>query len=99
MELTNDEKQAILNQRVKQFAAEKFNHEINKTLLEAQKVDATKEAEAEIDVEIAKTDEAIAIIDNALTVASEMRNEVVATIEAETPVEAPAEAEVVAEAK
>lgn len=44
MELTNEEKQAILNQRVKQFAAEKFNHEINKTLLEAQKTEASTEA-------------------------------------------------------
>lgn len=87
MELTNDEKTAILNQRVKQFAAEKFNHEINKTLLEAQKTDATKEAKAELDVEIAKTDEAIAIIDKAI--------ETTQGIEASLPVEAKVEAEVV----
>lgn len=80
MELTNEEKTAILNQRLKQFAAEKFNHEINKTLLEAQKVDATKEAEAEIDVEIAKTDEAIAIIEKAI--------ETTKSIEDTLPVEA-----------
>ena len=87
MELSVDEKQAILNQRIKQFAAEKFNHEINKTLLEAQKTDATKEAKAEIDVEIAKTDEAIAIIDKAI--------ETTQGIEATLPVEAKVEAEVV----
>ena len=66
MELSNEEKTAILNQRVKQFAAEKFNHEINKTLLEAQKTDASKDAKVEIEAEIAKTDEAIAIIDKAI---------------------------------
>ena len=66
MELSVDEKTAILNQRVKQFAAEKFNHEINKTLLEAQKTDASKDAKVEIEAEIAKTDEAIAIIDKAI---------------------------------
>lgn len=80
MELTNEEKTAILNQRLKQFAAEKFNHEINKTLLEAQKADATKGAEAEIDVEIAKTDEAIAIIEKAI--------ETTKSIEDTLPVEA-----------
>jgi len=66
MELTTEEKTAILNQRVKQFAAEKFNHEINKTLLEAQKTDASTETKAEIEAEIVKTDEAIAIIDKAI---------------------------------
>ena len=87
MELSNEEKQAILNQRVKQFAAEKFNHEINKTLLSEQKKTAKEEAKAELDVEIAKTDEAIAIIDKAITTAQ--------GIEASLPVEAPVEAEVV----
>lgn len=66
MELTIEEKQAILSQRLKQFAAEKFNHEINKTLLEAQKASATEESGAEIDVELAKTNEAIAIIEKAI---------------------------------
>jgi hypothetical protein len=87
MELSVDEKQAILNQRVKQFAAEKFNHEINKTLLSEQKKTAKEEAKAELDVEIAKTDEAIAIIDKAI--------ETTQGIEASLPVEAKVEAEVV----
>lgn len=90
MELTNEEKQAILNQRVKQFAAEKFNHEVNKTLLVAQKTDATEETKAELDVEIAKVDEAIAIIDKAIVTTK--------GIEEALPVEAKAvEAEAVEE--
>jgi hypothetical protein len=67
MELSNQEKQAILEQRLKQFAAEKFNHEINKTLLTVQETDAKDEAKVGLEAEIVKTDEAIAIIDKAIT--------------------------------
>jgi hypothetical protein len=56
MELTTEEKQAILNQRLKQFAVEKYGHEINKELLVKRKADSNKEAEIEIDVEIAKVE-------------------------------------------
>jgi hypothetical protein len=80
MELSNQEKQAILEQRLKQFAAEKFNHEINKTLLTAQETDAKAEAKDQLTAEVAKTDEAIAIIDKAITTTQ--------SLIAELPVEA-----------
>jgi len=66
MELSNQEKQAILEQRLKQFAVEKYNHEINKELITAQEVDAKGEAKEQLTAEVAKTDEAIAIIDKAI---------------------------------
>jgi hypothetical protein len=66
MELSNQEKQAILEQRLKQFAVEKYNHEINKELITAQEVGAKGEAKEQLTAEVAKTDEAIAIIDKAI---------------------------------
>ena len=87
MELSVDEKTAILNQRVKQFAAEKFNHEINRDLLVKRKTDATKEAKMEIDAEIAKVEATMAEIEKVI--------EDTKSIAAALPVEAPVEAEVV----
>jgi hypothetical protein len=76
MELTNEEKQEILNQRLKQFAVEKYNHEINKEIMMAQE----KEIDVDVDIEskelvakdISKTDESIAIIDKAIYITQEM---------------------------
>ena len=87
MELTAEEKQAILNQRLKQFAAEKFNHEINRDLLVKRKTDATKEAKMEIDAEIAKVEATMAEIEKVI--------EDTKSIAAALPVEAPVVAEVV----
>lgn len=87
MELSVDEKQAILNQRVKQFAAEKFNHEINRDLLVKRKTDATKEAKVEIDAEIAKVEATMAEIEKVI--------EDTKSIADALPVEASVEAEVV----
>jgi len=87
MELSTEEKQAILNQRVKQFAAEKFNHEINRDLLVKRKTDATKEAKVEIDAEIAKVEATMAEIEKVI--------EDTKSIAEALPVEAPVEAEVV----
>lgn len=70
MELTQEEKQQIINQRLKQFAAEKFNHELNKQILEAQ-LDKTEDKEP-IQVQIDNTDEAISIIETAIETASAM---------------------------
>jgi len=89
MELSTEEKQAILNQRVKQFAAEKFNHEINRDLLVKRKTDATKEAKVEIDAEIAKVEATMAEIEKVI--------EDTKSIAEALPVEAPVEAEVVEE--
>ena len=87
MELSTEEKQAILNQRVKQFAAEKFNHEINRDLLVKRKTDATKEAKMEIDAEIAKVEATMAEIEKVI--------EDTKSIAEALPVEAPVVAEVV----
>ena len=67
MELTNEEKQAILEQRLKQFAVEKYNHEINKDIITAQEVGTKGEAKDQLTAEVAKSDEAIAILDKAIT--------------------------------
>lgn len=87
MELSTEEKTAILNQRVKQFAAEKFNHEINRDLLVKRKTDATKEAKVEIDAEIAKVEATMAEIEKVI--------EDTKSIADALPVEASVEAEVV----
>ena len=89
MELSTEEKQAILNQRVKQFAAEKFNHEINRDLLVKRKTDATKEAKVEIDAEIAKVEATMAEIEKVI--------EDTKSIAEALPAEASVEAEVVAD--
>ena len=87
MELSTEEKTAILNQRVKQFAAEKINHEINRDLLVKRKTDATKEAKMEIDAEIAKVEATMAEIEKVI--------EDTKSIAEALPVEAPVVAEVV----
>ena len=87
MELSTEEKTAILNQRVKQFAVEKFNHEINRDLLVKRKTDATKEAKMEIDAEIAKVEATMAEIEKVI--------EDTKSIAEALPVEAPVVAEVV----
>jgi len=72
MELTDQEKQQIIEQRLKQFAAEKFNHELNKHVLEAQLKDSSEENKAEIESSIAQIDESIAIIDKAIVSAGDL---------------------------
>lgn len=54
--LTNDQKKSILEQRIAQFAAEAYQHTLNKSVAgdNAEAVDAA--------------DEALAILDNAITV-------------------------------
>ena len=57
--LTNDQKRSILEQRIAQFASEAYQHSINKQV-------AGDNAEA-----VAAADEALAILDNAITVHQE----------------------------
>jgi hypothetical protein len=54
--LTNDQKKSILEQRIAQFASEAYQHSINKQV-------AGDNAEA-----IKAADDALAILDNAITV-------------------------------
>ena len=54
--LTNEQKKSILEQRIAQFAAEAYQHEINKKL-------AGDNEEA-----IKAADDALAILDNAITI-------------------------------
>ena len=54
--LTDDQKKAILEQRIAQFASEAYQHTLNKEI-------AKDNAEA-----IAAADDALAILDNAITV-------------------------------
>lgn len=54
--LTNEQKKSILEQRIAQFAAEAYQHEINKKLA-ADNEEAIKAA-----------DDALAILDNAITI-------------------------------
>jgi len=57
--LTNDQKRSILEQRISQFASEAYQHELNKEV-------AKDNPEA-----VAAADEALAILDNAITVHQE----------------------------
>ena len=57
--LTNDQKRSILEQRIAQFASEAYQHTLNKEV-------AKDNAEA-----IASADEALAILDNAISVHQE----------------------------
>lgn len=66
MELTQEEKQAILEQRLKQFATEKFNQEINKQVLEAQLTTINDGEKPTVEAQILETDKAIAIIQSAI---------------------------------
>lgn len=54
--LTDDQKKAILEQRIAQFASEAYQHTLNKEV-------AKDNAEA-----VAAADEALAVLDNAITV-------------------------------
>jgi hypothetical protein len=54
--LTNDQKRSILEQRIAQFASEAYQHELNKEV-------AKDNPEA-----VLAADEALAILDNAITV-------------------------------
>lgn len=54
--LTDDQKKAILEQRIAQFASEAYQHTLNKEI-------AKDNAEA-----VAAADEALAVLDNAITV-------------------------------
>ena len=54
--LTNDQKRSILEQRIAQFASEAYQHELNKEVNKDN-------AEA-----VLAADEALAILDNAITV-------------------------------
>ena len=91
MELTNEEKQAILDQRLKQFAVEKYSHEVNKDLLVKRKTEAKEEAKADLDVEIAKADATIAEIQKVI----DDTQSIAAALPVEAPVKAPVQAEVV----
>jgi hypothetical protein len=57
--LTNDQKRSILEQRIAQFASEAYQHTLNKEI-------AKDNPEA-----VAAADEALAILDNAITVHQE----------------------------
>ena len=57
--LTNEQKKSILEQRIAQFASEAFQHALNKEV-------AKDNAEA-----VQAADEALAILDNAITVHQE----------------------------
>jgi hypothetical protein len=57
--LSNDQKRSILEQRIAQFASEAYQHELNKEV-------AKDNAEA-----VLAADEALAILDNAITVHQE----------------------------
>ena len=57
--LTNEQKKSILEQRIAQFASEAFQHTLNKEV-------AKDNAEA-----VQAADEALAILDNAITVHQE----------------------------
>ena len=57
--LTNDQKKSILEQRIAQFASEAYQHTLNKEV-------AKDNAEA-----VAAADEALSILDNAITVHQE----------------------------
>jgi hypothetical protein len=83
MELTTEEKQAILEQRLKQFVVEKYGHEINKELLVKRKADSTKEAEVEIDAEIAKVEAIMTEIEKVI----EDTKSIAAELPANTPTE------------
>ena len=49
-ELTNEEKVSLIQQRLKSFSAEKFQHELNKSTAEAvNNEDAVKSSEAAIE--------------------------------------------------
>ena len=75
IELTDTEKTQILEQRLKQFAAEKFNHEVNKQILVAQQEIVDEASTEQLLAEVVKTEEAIAIIDNAIVTTSNMIND------------------------
>lgn len=71
--LTDEQKKSILTQRLQQFAAEAYQHEINKTVaLAAGNEDGEKAA-----------DEALAILDKAI----EVHQKEIAKLPAEAPVE------------
>ena len=73
MELTNEEKQEILNQRLKQFAVEKYNHEINLSLLNSQKdAEVNLEKISEISSAIEQSNEAVSTINKAMVSISSM---------------------------
>ena len=57
--LSNDQKRSILEQRIAQFASEAYQHELNKEV-------SKDNAEA-----VLAADEALAILDNAITVHQE----------------------------
>jgi hypothetical protein len=57
--LSNDQKRSILEQRIAQFASEAYQHELNKEV-------SKDNAEA-----VATADEALAILDNAITIHQE----------------------------
>lgn len=75
MDLSNEEKSNILSQRLKQFAAEKFNHEVNKEILTAQQAIADEVSTEQLVAEIVKTDEAIFVIDNAIATTQTLLDE------------------------
>jgi methionine synthase II (cobalamin-independent) len=73
MELTTDEKQSILNNRLKQFAVEKYNHEINLSLLNSQKdAEVNLEKISEISSAIEQSNEAVSTINKAMVSISSM---------------------------
>ena len=57
--LTNDQKRSILEQRIAQFASEAYQHELN------------KEVSKDNPEAVLAADEALAILDNAITVHQE----------------------------
>ena len=59
--LTDEQKKSILEQRMAQFAAEAYQHEINKTVAEASGNEEGVKA----------SEEALAVLDKALTVHQE----------------------------
>jgi len=71
--LSDDQKRSILQQRVQQFAAEAYQHEINKKLA----------AETGNDLGVAQADEALVILDQAITLHLDELNK----LPAETPAE------------
>lgn len=66
MELTQQEKNQIIQQRLKQFAGEKFNHELNKQILSDQLKHIPEEERAKLEAQIVQTENAIEIINNAI---------------------------------
>lgn len=66
MELTQEEKNQIINQRLKQFVSEKFNHELNIQILVDQLAHLPKDQQPEVKAQIEQTENAIEIINNAI---------------------------------